>query len=84
MKRKFILYLVDTVISLIIHICRGNISDKIKKKEIILNYNFLKSVSYKLCEGDIFSIKKISKFKYNGIIKNTKSSNLIISLYKFI
>lgn len=75
---------IDTVISSIIHTGRGNISDKIKKKEIILNYDFLKSVSYKLREGDIFSIKKIGKFKYNGIIKSTKSNNLIISIYKFI
>ncbi len=75
---------IDTVISSIIHTGRSNISDKIKKKEIILNYDFLKSVSYKLREGDTFSIKKIGKFKYNGIIKNTKSNNLIISIYKYL
>lgn len=75
---------VDTVISSIIHTGRNNINDKIKKKEIILNYDFLKSVSYKLRDGDTFSIKKIGKFKYNGIIKNTKSNNLIISIYKYL
>lgn len=75
---------IDTVISSIIHTGRGNISDKIKKKEIILNYDFLKNTSYKLREGDTFSIKKIGKFKYNGIIKNTKSNNLIISIYKYL
>lgn len=75
---------VDTVISSIIHTGRNNINDKIKKKEIILNYDFLKSVSYKLRDVDTFSIKKIGKFKYNGIIKNTKSNNLIISIYKYL
>ena len=75
---------VDTVISSIIHTGRNNINDKIKKKEIILNYDFLKSVSYKLRDGDTFSIKRIGKFKYNGIIKNTKSNNLIISIYKYL
>ncbi len=75
---------VDTVISSIIHTGRNNINDKIKKKEIILNYDFLKSISYKLRDGDTFSIKKIGKFKYNGIIKNTKSNNLIISIYKYL
>ena len=75
---------IDTVISSIIHTGRGNISDKIKKKEIILNYDFLKNTSYKLREGDTFSIKKIGKFKYNGIIKNTKSNNLIISIYRYM
>ena len=75
---------IDTVISSIIHTGRNNINDKIKKKEIILNYDFLKSVSYKLRDGDTFSIKKIGKFKYNGIIKNTKSNNLIVSIYKYL
>ena len=75
---------IDTIISSIIHTGRNNINDKIKKKEIILNYDFLKSVSYKLRDGDTFSIKKIGKFKYNGIIKNTKSNNLIISIYKYL
>lgn len=75
---------IDTIVSSIIHTGRSNISDKIKKKEIILNYDFLNSVSYKLREGDTFSIKKIGKFKYNRVIKNTKSNNLIVSICKYL
>lgn len=56
----------------------------IKNKEIMLNYDYLKNTSYKLKNDDIFSIKKIGKFKYNGIIKNTKSNNLIIEILKYI
>lgn len=74
---------IDTVISSICHTGRNNISDMIKKKEIILNYDFLKNSSYKLKVGDIFSIKKIGKFKYNGILKNTKSNHLIIEVLKY-
>ena len=31
-----------------------------------------------------FSIRKIGKFKYMGIIKNTKSNNYIVSVYKYL
>ena len=63
----------------------GNISnDMIKNKEIILNYNYLKDGSYKLKNNDVFSIKRIGKFKYIDIIKNTKSGNYIISIYKYV
>ena len=75
---------IDTVISSIIHTGRSNISELIKKKEIILNYEFLKDTSYKLKEGDTFSIKRIGKFKYNGVLKNTKSNNIIIEIYKYL
>lgn len=75
---------IDTIISAICHTGRSNIDDMIKKKEIILNYDLLKEVSYKLKNRDIFSIKRIGKFKYNGIIKSTKSGKYIISIYKYI
>lgn len=75
---------IDTVISSICHTGRNNISEMIKKKEIILNYDFLKNSSYKLKVGDIFSIKKIGKFKYNGILKTTKSKHLIIEVLKYL
>lgn len=74
---------IDTIISNISHTNRNNISDMIKKKEIILNYDFLKDPSYKLKENDTFSIKRIGKFKYNGILKNTKSNHLIIEILKY-
>jgi RNA-binding protein YlmH len=56
----------------------------IKKKEIILNYDFLKDNSYKLRDNDVFSIKRIGKFKYTGILKNTKSNHFIIEVLKYI
>lgn len=75
---------IDTIISTIIHVGRNSIKDKQKNKEIMLNYDFLKDVSYKLKVGDIFSIKKFGKYKYEGIIKTTKSNNLIVSIYKYL
>ena len=75
---------IDTIISTLCHIKRSSIINKIKKKEIILNYDYLKNTSYIVKENDVFSVKKIGKFKYNGIIKNTKSNHLIIEIIKYI
>lgn len=75
---------IDTIVASITHTGRNNISDMIKKKEIIVNYDFLKVPSYKLKENDVFSIKKIGKFKFNGILKNTKSNHYVIEILKYL
>lgn len=75
---------VDTIVSSICHTSRSNISDMIKKKEIMLNYDYLKNSDYKLKDKDTFSIKKIGKFKFNGVLKNTKSNHYIIEVLKYI
>ena len=75
---------IDTVVSSICHISRSNISDMIKNKEIMLNYAYLKDGSYKLKENDVFSIKRVGKFVYNGVLKNTKSNHYIIEIKKYL
>ena len=75
---------IDTVISSLIHVGRSNITDFMKNKEILLNYDYLTNSSYKLKEGDTFSIKRIGKFKYNGILKHTKSNHIIIEVLKYL
>ena len=75
---------IDTVISSICHISRKSIDSMIRKKEIILNYDFLKNSSYKLKTNDVFSIKRVGKFKYSGIIKSTKSNHVIIQVLKYL
>ena len=75
---------IDTIVSSICHIGRGNIKSMYKNKEIMLNHDFLKDISYKLKDGDVFSIKRVGKFKFMGIIKSTKSGNYIVSIYKYI
>ncbi len=73
----------DTVVSSLCKCKRSDILNKIQKREIMLNYDFLKDSSYKLKENDTFSIKKIGKFKYIGIIKTTKSDHLIIKVLQY-
>lgn len=74
---------IDTVISRLIQTSRPNVIQKIKDKEVILNYNILKNNSYQLKENDIFSIKKYGKYQYIGIIKETKNKNYIILCKKY-
>ncbi len=75
---------IDTVISSICHSSRSMFAEMLHKKEIYLNYDLLKDSSYKLKEGDIFSIKRIGKFRYEGVLKNTKSNHSIIKILKYI
>ena len=75
---------IDTVLSSILHVGRGMVEDYLKRKEVLLNYEILKDVSYKLKEGDVFSIRKIGKFQYCGILKNTKSNHVIIEIKKYL
>lgn len=74
---------IDTVIARLIQTSRPNILEKIKNKEIILNYDILKNNSYLLKENDIFSIRRYGKFQYIGIKKETKNKNYIIECKKY-
>jgi len=75
---------IDTIVSSICHISRSSIDEMIKKKEIILNYDYLKDSSIKLKDNDTFSIKRIGKFKYSGILKSTKSNHVIVEILKYL
>ena len=55
-----------------------------KNKDIMLNYNVVTKCTYMLKENDIFSIRKFGKYKYVGIINNTKKGNYIIKYLKYI
>ena len=75
---------IDTVISRIIKTNRTNVLEKIKNKEVILNYEILSKNSYILKENDIFSVKRYGKYKFIGIINSTKKNNLVIKYLKYI
>lgn len=75
---------IDTIVSHLSGTSRAVIKEKVKDKEILLNNELLKNLSYTLKENDTFSIRKIGKFKYIGIIKTTKSGNYIVKILKYI
>ena len=75
---------IDTVIAKIIKTNRNNVISKIKNNDIILNYEILNKGTYILKENDIFSIRRCGKYKYLGIIKDTKKGNIVIKYLKYI
>lgn len=75
---------VDAVIARLINVNRDKAKEIIKNKLVTLNYEILSKYDYLLKEGDIFSIKRLGKYKYIGIIKNTKKDNYIIKIDKYI
>ena len=74
----------DAVIARLINVNRDKAKEIIKNKLVTLNYEILNKYDYVLKDGDIFSIKKLGKYKYIGIIKNTKKDNYIIKIDKYV
>lgn len=75
---------IDNVISTIIGTSREQIKKKFLNDEIILNYEVCHKLNYELKENDTFSIRRIGKYKYNGILKETKKGNYLIKCLKYI
>lgn len=75
---------VDNIISGIINTSRKVALDKIKNKEVIVNYDVMNKNSYILKENDIFSIRRYGKYKFVGIVKSTRKNNYIVKYLKYI
>ena len=75
---------IDNIISTITNDSRKTILDRFKNKDIVLNYNIVTKYTTIIHEGDIFSIRKYGKYKYLGIIKETKKGGYIIKIIKYI
>ena len=75
---------IDNVISSIIGTSRDKIKEKFLNDDIILNYEIYHKYNYLLKELDVFSIRKYGKYKYLGILKETKKGNYFIKCLKYI
>ena len=75
---------VDTICSKIISGNRDSVRDKIRDKEILVNYEILKKPESLLSVGDVFSIRKYGKFRFQSIVGRTKKENYIILIQKYI
>ena len=75
---------IDTVIARLVNVNRDKAKDMIKNKLVTLNYDILNKYDYVIKDGDIFSIRKLGKYKYVGIIKRTKKDNYIIEIDKYV
>ena len=75
---------IDSVVAAIINSSRKVATEKLKNKEIIVNYEVVSKSAYALKENDIFSIKRYGKYKFIGIIKSTKKDNYIVKYLKYL
>ena len=75
---------IDNILAKIVGTNRDNILKKIKNKEIVLNYEILSKPSYVLKENDVFSVRKIGKFKFSKVVNSTKKGNLIVEYMKYL
>lgn len=55
----------------------------INLKKVVLNYQILKNKNYILKENDIFSIRRVGKFKLKQILSKTKNNKYIIKIDKY-
>ena len=74
---------IDTILSSILHVGRSMVDDYLKKKEVLLNYEILKDASYKLKDGDTFSIRRVGKYQFMGVLKQTKGKHYIVQIKKY-
>ncbi len=75
---------IDNIISSITNDSRKSIMTRFKNKEVILNYDVVTKNSINLEKDDVFSIRRYGKYRFNGIIKDTKKGGFIISISKYI
>jgi RNA-binding protein YlmH len=74
---------IDTVLSHVYSLSRSEVENKISKSELFINSKCIKNKTYLLKENDIVSFKRCGKFKYNSIVKSTKSNKLVIKIKKY-
>lgn len=75
---------IDSIVSSIIKSSRSKAIEKMKNKEVIVNYEVMSKNSYLLKENDIFSIRRYGKYKFVGIVKSTKKDNYIVKYLKYV
>lgn len=75
---------IDSIISRLINTTRDKVLDKIKNKEVLLNYDTDFKNTYLLKENDIFSIKRYGKYRFVGIKSSTKKDRLIVKILKYV
>lgn len=75
---------IDNVISKIIATNRDKVKEKIKDKEVFLNYEVVTNGSYILKNDDVFSIRSFGKYKFVGVVKMTKKDNYIVKYFKYL
>lgn len=75
---------IDTVISRLIGCNRDGVSEIVRDQDIFINDVAVRKVSYVMETGDVFSVRRYGKFRFNGVIGRTKKDNFIIEIDKYV
>ena len=73
----------DVLLASLLNLSRSKVEEKIKNKEVLINYETATKTSYFLRENDIFSVRKYGKYKYQGIVRETKKKKYIVKILKY-
>lgn len=73
----------DTIISRLANISRNGALDKLKNKEIYVNFKEETKPTYILKEQDILSIRKVGKFKIGNILNTTRKNKILLEIKKY-
>lgn len=74
---------IDHIVSLLSKCSRGESLKLIEHGDVFLNYQEVKSGTMQLVEGDIFSIRRVGKFKLSRFLKNTKKQKEVVEILKY-
>ena len=73
----------DTVISRLANISRNGALEKLKNKEIFVNFQEVMKPTYLLKEQDILSIRRVGKFKIGKILQETRKNKILLEIKKY-
>ncbi len=74
----------DSVLSIAFGSSRSKLVAWIEGGKVFANGKLMTTNSYQLKEGDIISVRGMGRFKYNGILSQSRKGRYFISLYKYI
>lgn len=74
---------IDNVLSSLLNLSRNEVLYKFKDKEVILNYQVINKYTTNLKEGDVFSVRRYGKFRFDNIKCDTKKGGKIIKILKY-
>lgn len=74
----------DTLLSLAYHSSRSKLTALIQSGRVFVNGKLITSNGYNPKEGDIISVRQMGRFRYNGIVSETKKGRYYAEIQKYI
>lgn len=74
----------DALLSLAYNSSRSKLTALIEGGRVFVNGKMITGNGYRVKENDIISVRGIGRFRYNGIISETKKGRYCVSVYKYV